>query len=191
MRTAVAAHTCNVRHPPQWSSRRKGGISQRLLGNHANLLLLPSSLRAVSAPVLFFIFLFSALDALTSWGLDDPGETASPRAVSFLEIVNNLPGSLSPTGKPASPSQPLKRLLPQPPQVKHVQLPYSEPTEIIQLFKLPLLNLLTQSHPFFPLETTIKALAHSCPLLLLNNSGAPPHPPPPWLGLAPPLGICQ
>lgn len=41
---------------------------------------------------MFFIFVFP--NASTSWRLDDPGETAAPRASWSVEIVNDSPGGM-------------------------------------------------------------------------------------------------
>lgn len=50
------------------------------------------------------MYVFSAFhEALISWGLANPGETAHPRANSFQPKVNNLPVSGPCIGQPANP----------------------------------------------------------------------------------------
>lgn len=52
--------------------------------------------------VFFFFFFFLYSEALTSWGLADPGETDSFRISQFLEIVNNLLVSTASVFKPVN-----------------------------------------------------------------------------------------
>lgn len=55
-------------------------------------------------------FLVSVFDALTSWGLADPGGMVPPRASQILKIVNDCPVSTAFRCTPVNPE-----VIPQPP----------------------------------------------------------------------------
>lgn len=120
--------------------------------------------------------LYSILDALTSWGLDDPERTAASMASQFLEIAKNSPVRApflcKPTGlEPiTSITSSIKFLhwvliIPGPDIGQRGTGSVTQST--LKLFKLAHPKCTYLALPFHPTETTIKALAYTFPSLSL------------------------